>query len=682
MNLDANEFINTDRVRRQEYFREYNRILGDSKSFVIERFKIDIGGKAFFLPLSMKNLDIVKALRIFGTWRKIAEEIVDNKDKNGIILKEQELIINFTNERIRYDFEFWAYTCVKIQDKKSKKLIPFKLNYGQRRLLKELESMRLVNVPIRIILVKARQWGGSTLVQIYMLWLQLFHYENWHSTIVAKDKTQASNIRNMIQRTMDNYPPEIDRFDLSSMPLTPNIRMIKERGCQILVTSAETPDATRSFDMAMVHMSEISFWPETQLKSGADLVQALYSTIPDEPGTLIVMESTAKGVGNFFHEQWIAAANKQIELVPVFVPWFQIEIYKRPISNLRTFFNSLTDYNIWQFRQGATLEGINWYNWLKKAKKYSDFQMKSEYPTTAEEAFQSNAGKYFTEDLINYARSTRKNPIFIGDIRGNSLRGENALKGIKLYQNDTGASELLKIWSMPENIPGKKVLHRYLVIVDVGGRTHKADNSIISVLDRFDLTQPGGAIEKVAEWAGHIDHDLLAWKAAQIATLYDNALLVIESNTIDSKDKKKGDDILYEGDHTYTVIDELAGVYDNLYARGVPQDAAIDNGRETKYGWHTNSKTKPLAFDCYTALLREREFVERSDEACNEMDWFEIKKDGTIGAVIGKRDDRMICNAVGSYVATVEMPLPKIMDIVPEVRKGIRQKRSVGAAGF
>jgi hypothetical protein len=189
---------------------------------------------------------------------------------------------------------------------------------------------------------------------------------------------------------------------------------------------------------------------------------------------------------------------------------------------------------------------------------------------------------------------------------------------------------------------------------------------------------PFGALERVAIWVGHVDHDILAWLGAQIAMYYDEALLVIESNTIDTRDKKKKDSITFEGDHFYTVIDELAEEYDNLYARGVSPDKVIDKGGEVKYGWHMNKKTKYQAYDRYTAALREGEYVERSHEAVNEMEWLEIDKSGGINAVLGKRDDIQDTNAVGVYIAFEEMPLPVIVNIKRANKP--KGRRSHGAA--
>ena len=89
----------------------------------------------------------------------------------------------------------------------------------------------------------------------------------------------------------------------------------------------------------------------------------------------------------------------------------------------------------------------------------------------------------------------------------------------------------------------------------------------------------GGVPDVAAEWHGHIDHDKVAWKAAQIATMYGEALLVIESNTLETEGT--------EGDNFEYILDEIAGHYDNLYSR-TPIDQ-IRQGAPKRWGFHTNS---------------------------------------------------------------------------------------------
>ena len=75
--------------------------------------------------------------------------------------------------RCRHDFEYWAFTCVKIKDKRSSRLVPFRLNRPQRRVLAMMEEKRLEGEPIRIIMLKARQWGGRAFIYL-LIYLKIF----------------------------------------------------------------------------------------------------------------------------------------------------------------------------------------------------------------------------------------------------------------------------------------------------------------------------------------------------------------------------------------------------------------------------------------------------------------------------------------------------------------------------
>lgn len=670
--MNHNEIIQENNRRIALYFRDYDRITGDPSGEVIPRIPLKYNNHTFYLPATMTQLPLYTELQASSP-----EQIILKYTGTYSEQKEKEFTSGFYRDRLKHDFEFWCYLCVKIQDKLTKKAIPFKLNRGQRRLVGKFEEMRIAGIPIRVILVKARQWGGSTATQIYMLWLQLFHYENWHSAIITQYKQQAANIRGMISKVLATYPQEIHSITLTGYEGMTGIKYIPQRGCIIGTGSAENPDALRSFDFSMLHLSECGLWKSTLTKNADDLVQSLYATVPDVPGSFIVMESTAKGVGNFFHLQYQAAVNNESDLQAVFVPWFEIEMYaffKRgpqgeilhdsnglPLSKIKDpeqFISTLTDYEKVQWEAGATLEGIYWYRTYKKGKRYNDFQMKSEFPTTADEAFQSNSARYYEEDYVLRCRKTCKDPQYIGDIRGYSNTGPDALKNIRFTEDSNG---LLAVWEKPETIPGKKITNRYLVVVDIGGKHYKSDWSTINVFDRAMLMDPNGALERVATYIGHIDHDILAWKAAQIATWYDNALLVIESNTLETRDRKKSETV-FEGDHFFTVLNEIADAYDNLYVREVDPDKTKE-GIQFRYGWHTNKRTKYLAYDRSRAAIRDGEYIERDRRCVDEMGWLEVKPDGTLGAIEGQHDDIIDPTAIAIYISLEIMPVPKIIII-------------------
>lgn len=174
----------------------------------------------------------------------------------------------------------------------------------------------------------------------------------------------------------------------------------------------------------------------------------------------------------------------------------------------------------------------------------------------------------------------------------------------------------------------------YIATVDIGGRSRDADFSVICVVDRNSDT-PDGVPEVVAQWRGHIDHDLLARKAEAIARFYCNALLVIESNSWETSSEGRG----------RYLLDMLSATYPNLYFR-LPN--AVGESRAA--GFHTNVRTKPAVIANLIACVRDRSYVERSNEACDELLQYESLPDGSYAAARGCHDDILMTRAIALYV--------------------------------
>ena len=209
-------------------------------------------------------------------------------------------------------------------------------------------------------------------------------------------------------------------------------------------------------------------------------------------------------------------------------------------------------------------------------------------------------------------------------------RGAKTLEGVDFVINDTGPMEL---WKRP--VPSR-FRNRYVVVVDVGGRSDNSDWSVIAVFDRnLDTGDDNrqSRPEVVAQWRGHLDHDELAWKAAQIAFYYNKALLVFESNTLEC-----------EGDVGNLIFQQIKAVYPNLYHR------KGDDGQkgEPKPGFQTNKKTKQSAIYNLIAYARDGSYIERDKKAVDEMAFYELKPNGKgYGARKGKHDDILMTRAIG-----------------------------------
>ncbi|WP_455498218.1 hypothetical protein [Coprobacter sp.] len=651
--------------RRKEINKPYHPETGEGSSIGkrVRFYLPDAPIPTQYIPERMsKDVELVRLLHRCGS---IEEFIIKELKKEPSGLLREAVWRRWIKVRIKYDFEFWAIMFVRIKNKAGDADIPFRLNRPQRRLLTELEDMRIKKLPIRLILLKARQWGGSTLVQMYMAWIQLVHRKNWNSVICGHLKDSAANIKGMYSKLLENYPPWLLRgkkpLKFQPYEKMSNTSIIAETGCKVTIGSAETPESIRGADAVMAHLSEVAFWPRTRLKSPESLIRSVCGSVALLPDSVVVLESTANGTGNYFHQECERAKRGESDKRFLFVPWFEIEMYSVPVEDYETLIGSLDDYerNLWN--KGATLEAIAWYR--MKRKEYSNHaDMMAEYPSDDVEAFNHTGERVFDIRQVQKLRELCRPADKTGEIYGKATFGKSALEGLRFREEPGG---LLQVWALPDS--DRSVKDRYLVVVDIGGRSCKADYSVIVVYDRYWMMY-GGVPEVVAQWRGHIDHDLLAWKAAQIAAFYHRALLVIESNTLETEHT--------DGEHTEYILDTLSDHYTHLYARASAE--IIRSHAPSRWGFHMNRSTKTMVVNHQILMLRENGYVERDIQACYEHDVFERKANGSFGAMEGHHDDILITRCIGNYICYTE-PLPQHKTI-PEFRTKISGSVPLGEA--
>lgn len=529
--------------------------------------------------------------------------------------------------RCRHDFEYWCAACCVIKHKTEGRDMAFVLNRAQRRVVAILEADRLAGRPLRLIMLKARQWGGSTVIQAYMAWIQSCHRRNWHSLICAHVKDTSSNIRGMYTKLLDNYPRELwegdeePRFRPYERSL--NVREIAGRGCRVTVSSVENQDAVRGSDFAMAHLSETAFWPSTPNRSPEDMMRAVCGSVPLVPLSLVAIESTANGTGNFFHSEWIRCRDGKGDKRAVFVPWYEIEIHRCRPDSYEELAASLSPYEreLWDVH-GCDLDQIYWYR-CKQLEQPCREKLMAEYPTTDTEAFAATSTCIFSTEAVEALRH--------GCRKGDS----GFLVAGRFIREPHGP---LTVWQEP--LPRGQ----YVVAVDIGGRTDRADWSVIAVM-RTDSDIP----EVVAQWRGHIDHDILADTAMEIGRWYNDALLAVESNSL-------------ENGAGLFVLNRMADSYMNLYCRrgydsvsGTPTD---------RVGFHTNRLTKEMIITGLLAAVRQGAYIECDSTALDEMLTYEQTSSGTYAAIPGKHDDVLMTRAIALHVAGTQprLPAPRRVD--------------------
>jgi hypothetical protein len=669
-----------------------------------QRFALDLDEetRAWLLPDTMRGEAVVEAALEAGSLAAMAEDV-------GISFREAKAALK--ELRYDHDFSFWAAVCIQIETK-TEGHQPFILRRPQRELVRSFERQRLAGEPIRLVLLKARQWGGSTAMQLYMMWIQQRHKKHWNSFVCAQDKGAAKRIRGMYTLAADKYPADVGAVTHRPYEGSQNTRYVEERECIMGVGSVERPDAVRSYTYQMLHLSEVGLWKSAAQVNAESFAQSLSGALVDAPYTFCVIESTAKGVGNFFHRMW-QKANGELEkeraggsdgaaggfgpeesfrpaegapaedpddaggYEPFFVAWFDNEENQAELPTTpERYLDTLDEYEwgvLWH--EGASLQQIEWYRRRQQEPGMDEeWRRKSEYPSTPDEAFQSSGSRFYPKPYVKKARKHTCPPAEIGNLVADGEKGEDALTGIEFIP---GARGFLQVWQRPGESDGDleregyRYPRRYAAFADVGGTTDQADYSTVKVIDRLPMIWHG-VPETVAVWHGHLDQDLFAWEAARLARWYDDALLAVEVNSLrrDHGDETRG----FDSDHSYTVLHAIRDYYDNLFYRTDPDK---DADARRKLGFHTNQQSKMLMLNAHKGAMRDEEYIERDARACDEFDYLERKERGSYGAVEGQHDDRVISTAGAVWLALEYMEPCRE---VPIKRK--RRKRRGGAAEF
>lgn len=687
IDITISKILQENERRRAIVFAPFNPITGEGSigqrvAFTVSDYPIPTQ----YLPVEMMDEPFVKSLSKAGS--------VDAFIRDALMLPvtdeaRDKVVEEFIRIRQKHDYPFWAAMFAYIKRKGGGTDVLFRLNRPQRKLIKRLEKMRKAGKPIRLILLKARQWGGSTAIQIYMAWLQLVHEVGLNSLIIAHQGTGSDEIKDMFDRMIKSYPVEmLHELGDAYAPNEPkmvgvgksgNIFRVPQRNCKIKIGTAERPNSCRGGDYNLVHLSEVALWKETDGKKPEDIVRSACSGILLRPYTMIVYESTPNGVGNFFHKEYLAAKKGLSQFEAMFVAWFEIEQYELPFENeaekyefaKKLFANRRNEeiksdreepgtylWRLWE--KGATLEAIHWY--VSERSKYTNHgDMASEYPSDDIEAFTYSGRKVFSSEDVEQFRPACRAPRWIGEIYGSADEGEKAIEGLRFKKEADGR---LFMWHDVERSDIEEVTDRYLVVVDVcKGHTKNADFADILVIDRLFMMD-GEPPVVAAEWHGHIDMDKLAWKSTQVAAYYNNAMLVIESNTLETNNTKG------EAEYILTLIHEVYGR--QLYARKQSAED-IRQGLPKKYGYHTNPLTKKVVIYNLKVVIRERLYIEREEACLDEYLTYVETENNVFEAMEGYHDDRLMTRAIGMQVCYHEMELPRIVKKINNINAGLVQ---------
>ena len=299
-------------------------------------------------------------------------------------------------QRLKDDFQHYSAKCLKIRTKTGS-IEPFILNKAQLYLHQIAEKQLRDIGKVRILGLKGRQQGFSTYVEGRFYW-KVTHNRGVRAFILTHEDEATKNLFDMTSRYHENCPSAV-RPQTGAANANELYFNLLDSGYKI--GTARTKGTGRSGTVQYFHGSEVAFWLNAE-----EHVAGVLQSIPDMDGTEIFKESTANGIGNHFHEEWQKAERGESDYIPVFVPWFWQDEYKREVNE--SFKLEPEEAAIKDFYQLEN-EQIAW----RRAKivELGSIKFKQEYPNTASEAFQvTGVDSLITPEHVMRARKANIEP--------------------------------------------------------------------------------------------------------------------------------------------------------------------------------------------------------------------------------------------------------------------------------
>lgn len=276
--------------------------------------------------------------------------------------------------KLRDDFAHYAAKCLRIRTKGGK-IEPLALNQAQIYLHGRLEAQKARTGKVRALVLKGRQQGISTYIGGRYYW-RASHTKGVRVFILTHEQDATNNLFGMVERYHTHCPDLVKPVTGAANAKELSFERL-ESGYAVGTAGAKA--VGRSQTVQLFHGSEVAFWPNAKTHF-AGVVQA----IPDLPGTEVVLESTANGMGGEFHERWQQAEAGIGDYEAIFIPWFWQPEYQRPVPEG---FSLDDEEHAYRDAHKLTLEQMVWRR-AKIAELKDPLLFKQEYPATAQEAFQ------------------------------------------------------------------------------------------------------------------------------------------------------------------------------------------------------------------------------------------------------------------------------------------------------
>lgn len=315
--------------------------------------------------------------------------------------------VNALREVYQTNFVRCAHDCLKIRTKVDG-IQPFVPNEAQRDFLERYEKQMRETGKARFIILKARQMGISTLIEAIAYWYTTRN-KGVKTLVLTHLDQQTQELFEITKRYHDNcwdaFKPKATR-DSTSL-----INFSKIDSAFRTATSGSR-NAGHGSTVQILHWSEVS-----RSRNQEDMIAGVLQAIPNGKGSMIFLESTANGIGDYFHETWESAVRGENEYEAVFYPWFMMPEYVVDPDG-KEFSQEEREY---QAEHGLTDAQLAWRQSKIRSFKGTEPRrialFKEQYPATPLEAFQSANESFIEARFIMDARK-RKDVEPIGPVIG------------------------------------------------------------------------------------------------------------------------------------------------------------------------------------------------------------------------------------------------------------------------
>ena len=400
--------------------------------------------------------------------------------------------------------------------------------------------------------------------------------------------------KNLIKNMASELAPSEERSNAKEIIISSPAFRDKEAKASYRLYTAGSPEAGRGTTPTIAHLSEVAFWQHDE-----KILAGLFQGISQAEGTEVILESTANGANGEFYRLWKGAVAGENEYIPIFLPWFLTQEYRRPPPDnfeltedeekLKTTYNLDDDQLYWR---------------RLKIAESGELKFRQEYPANPDEAFVTSGSNVFDIEKLNAllpdAPQSRRN----WDV--NTKQFEDSKEG-KLF--------VFQYPQWDEN---------YIVSADVSLGVGQ-DYSTSVVLDKNHRV--------VALYRDNrIDPSLFGELLFYLGRYYNNALLAVESNSM--------------GVATLQKLESMN--YVNLYKQTKIANVSKEEG--IRLGFRTTSATKPAIIGNLKNLIENEDVYIPSNIMIQELKDYISTATGKTEAAPGCYDDTVMALAIACEV--------------------------------